>query len=130
MNVARVDNQVRSLVLRVIVTSTIISALIAVAFGVVSGPNAAISPLAGAAVAIASFFVLVFTVTMSVDDDGRGRYAKGFVIALGFVKLGVIGVLIWWLVSRNMIDPITFLAGFSSVVVALMIEGMRMKGRS
>jgi hypothetical protein len=79
---------------------------------------------------MASFAVLAYTVAKAFSGTaGLGR-SNAAVLAIGFLKLGLLGAALWWLVSRNMIEPVTFIAGFSSVVVALLIEGVRIKGRA
>ena len=104
-------------------TAVIAAVLMSAVVVIISGTENAASLAAGAAVAIASFFVLVFTVTRSMSDGSN--FSKAAIAGLGFLKLGLIGVLLWWLVSKKMIEPITFLAGFSTVVIALLIEGLR-----
>jgi hypothetical protein len=119
----------KALMRRVVITSLVIAAVI-VGIALILGRNEyAISLAAGAAVAMASFAVLAYTVAKAFSGTtGLGR-SNAVVLALGFLKLGLLGAALWWLVSREMIEPITFLAGFSSVVVALLIEGIRLKGR-
>lgn len=118
---------VRSMVKRVIAVAIVI--LVAMSISVVASrhPLETVSLAAGGAVAIASFLVLVFTVTRAMCDGGGGT--KLLVIVVGFVKLGALGAALWWLVNRDMIHPMTFLAGFSSMVLALLVEGLRVRRR-
>jgi hypothetical protein len=117
--------EVRAMVKRVILTSIAILILMAISVVASRHPIETVSLLAGTSVAIASFLVLVFTVLWTMADDGGGT--KPFVIVIGFVKLGLLGAVLWWLVSRDLVHPITFLAGFSTVVLALLVEGLRGK---
>ena len=87
------------------------------------GAAAAFSVGAGAAIAMASFAVLALVLVRTIAG-GRGA---GWVAALGIVKMGIIGAVLWWLLSRRFVEPLAFLGGFSTMVAALLFEGLRMK---
>lgn len=87
------------------------------------GAAAAFSVGAGAAIAMASFAVLALVLVRTIAG-GRGA---GWVAALGIVKMGIIGAVLWWLLSRRVVEPLAFLGGFSTMVAALLFEGLRMK---
>ena len=120
----------KALAKRVILISAIVALAMSAAAVIAGQPGSATSIAAGAAVAMVSFLVLVFSVARSIAGEGAGGRSHVAVLAIGFLKLGLIGVALWWLVSRKLIDPIMFLAGFSSVVIALLIEGARLKRRA
>jgi hypothetical protein len=115
---------------RVLITSLVIVLVLVGASLVFGRPDYAISLAAGAAASMASFAVLVFTVARAFSGASGICRSNAVVLAIGFLKLGLLGAALWWLVSREMIEPLTFLVGFSSVVVALLIEGMRLKWRT
>ena len=87
------------------------------------GAEAALSVGVGAAIAMASFAVLALVLVRTIAG-GRGA---GWVAALGIVKMGVIGAVLWWLLSRKVVEPLAFLGGFSTMVAALLLEGLRTK---
>ena len=87
------------------------------------GAKAALSVGVGAAIAMASFAVLALVLVHTIAG-GRGA---GWVAALGIVKMGVIGAVLWWLLSRGVVEPLAFLGGFSTMVAALLLEGLRTK---
>ncbi len=82
---------------------------------------------AGAAVAVASFLVLAIVVRHSAAGAAgrKGRASVAAVAFIGCLKLLLIGALLWWLISRALIEPLAFLAGFSTMVASLLVEGMR-----
>lgn len=130
MSAVETMDSAKTLIVRVLITSLVIALVLVGASWAFGRPDYAISLAAGAAVAMASFAVLVLTVARAFSgESGIGR-SNAAVLAIGFLKLGLLGIALWWLVSREMIEPLTFLAGFSSVVVALLIEGMRLKRRT
>lgn len=110
--------------------SLAIAALFVGAALILRRPDYAISCAVGAVVAMASFAVLVYTVARAFSRAAGSGRSHAVVLAIGFLKLGLLGAALWWLVSREMIEPLTFLAGFSTVVVALLIEGMCLKRRT
>ncbi len=120
----------KALMVRVLITSLVIALVLVGASLVFGRPDYAISLAAGTVVAMASFAVLVFTVTSAFSGTTGICRSNAAVLVIGFLKLGLLGAALWWLVSRKMIEPLTFLAGFSSVVVALLIEGLRLKRRT
>ncbi len=124
MSSAQNINPVRSLTKRVVLISLGVALIMAAVVMLIDKAVNAVSVVIGALVAIASFLVLVWMVTKAVSPS---RWPKALVAGIGFLKLGVLGAILWWLVSNKLIEPITFLAGFSSVVVALVIEGIRLR---
>lgn len=117
----------KTLVKRVILVSAVLALAMSAVAALVGQPETAVSIAAGAVAAIVSFLVLVFAVARSLAGEGGGGRSSAAILAISFVKLGLIGAALWWLVSRRMIEPITFLVGFSSVVIALLVEGVRLK---
>ena len=111
---------VARLIARVGALSLATAAVAAAAAAVMSGPAAAFSVGIGAAVALASFSVLCLSASCAA---GSG-FGAAFVAALGILKMAIIGALLWWLISRGLVEPVSFLAGFTSLVAALLIEGL------
>lgn len=94
------------------------AAAVAVAFG---GMRIAASLAAGSGIAMASFAVLVFVIVRSASGAGGAAW----VALLGVIKMGFLGAIIWWLLRRGLVDPLAFMGGFSTMVAALLIEGVR-----
>lgn len=124
MSSAQDINPIRSLAKRVVLMSLGVALIMSAVVGLADKPENAISVAIGALTAIASFLVLVWMVAKTFAPGG---WPKALVAGIGFVKLGLLGAILWWLVSNKLIEPITFLAGFSSVVVALIIEGIGLR---
>ncbi len=111
------------LILRVLGIAASMAAAMAVAALVMGRGQVALSIGVGAVVAMAGFAVLAGTISGSQGNTVRWRV--GLLTGIGMIKLGVIGVVLWWLISRALVGPFSFLAGFSTMVAALIIEGLR-----
>lgn len=108
---------------RALLTAATLCALAAAGAFAFATTKAALSIAAGGGIAMASFIVLAFVIVRSAG----GKSGAGWVAALGMVKMGVLGGIIWWLMSRGIVEPLAFLGGFSTMVAALLIEGIRVK---
>lgn len=84
-------------------------------------PQAVLSIAAGAGIAMASFAVLA-AVLLRAIKGGRGGVAIAF---LGMFKMAIIGMVLWWLLRKGIVEPLAFLGGFSTMVAALIVEGLR-----
>jgi len=49
----------------------------------------------------------------------------GFFFVVSFLKLGLLGAAIWFLLSKEIIEPMGFLVGFSIVVVMTIVKGLK-----
>lgn len=47
----------------------------------------------------------------------------GLLGLLSLLKLAVIGLLLWFLLVQKQVDPVFFLAGFTVVVIAILLKG-------
>lgn len=130
MNMAETAGSVRSLTTRVIITASLLALFSGIAALALGRTDYAISLVSGAAAAIASFIVLVLTIMRTLGGRGGLGRSGVAVLAVGFLKLALLGTVIWWLVSRRMIEPFTFLGGFSTVVLALIVEGIRVNRKA
>lgn len=108
---------------RALLLAVVLLAVAAAAALVVGTRKDAISIASGAGIAMASFAILSLVITRSL----AGRRGAGWIAALGMVKMGILGALIWWLLSRGIVEPLAFMGGFSTMVIALVIEGIRVK---
>lgn len=77
----------------------------------------ALSIAAGSIVAMAVFLIVSFVVIRTASNK---RGAKTISVLFIF-KTAAIGVLLWWLISYGIVEPLSFLGGFSTVVVALIV---------
>lgn len=109
------------LVRRVLLTAVVmLLAAVAAAF-LLGHPGAAFSIAAGSTIAMASFAVLVMVVVRTMAGGGTAYW----IAALGMAKILVIGAVLWWLLQAKAVEPLAFLAGFSTMVAALLVEGVR-----
>lgn len=122
MSSNQVVNPVYSFVKRALVFAVLISLAMTLASFAVGGARLAFSVGVGALMSMASFAVLALVVTRAF---GGGRAV--FLGFLGLVKMAVIGIVLWWLVSQKVVEPVSFMIGFSAMVAALIVEGLKKK---
>jgi hypothetical protein len=97
--------------------------LLAVAVGVAflfGKAGMIVSLIFGTAISSASFAVLSLVLVRAVKG---GRGVVWFAV-LGVFKMAILGVAIWFLLNKNIVEPITFMAGFSSVIASLIVVGL------
>jgi len=111
------------LVTRVLTTAVALLALSVAAAFVTGNRGSAFSLAAGSTIGMASFAVLAMVIVRTAAG-GRGAV---WVAALGLVKILVVGAVLWWLLNARAVEPLAFLGGFSTMVVALLIEGLRVR---
>jgi hypothetical protein len=63
---------------------------------------------------------------------GKGllRQAKpnlGSLVLRSFLKLGLLGVVLWFLLVEHFVDPFYFLIGFSFTVIGILLKGFSWK---
>lgn len=105
-------------------TSAVSSVLciIIIVCATVAGHRASVfSVLAGFIIANLSFMALSVVVIFSIT----GRKHAALMAVLGMVKMGVVGFVLWILLRKNLIEPVGFSIGFSTVVVALLMKSCR-----
>jgi ATP synthase I subunit len=117
--------QIRRLIRGVLMTETIVLAVACLVSALVMRQSgAAFSVALGAVMSMLSFVVLAVVVYKSMTGQGR---AVVLITALGTIKVLALGALLWWLISTGVADPIAFMIGFGTMVLALIIEGMKFK---
>ncbi|MBN1282260.1 MAG: hypothetical protein JXA24_00625 [Proteobacteria bacterium] len=115
---------VRGVVLRVLALTAALAAAAVAAAILFSTQRTALSLGAGAVIGALSFVALAASISCSAGSRRMGVRAA-LITGLCMLKLAAIGALLWWLVSRAVVDPLSFLMGFTAVVAALIIEGLR-----
>ncbi len=82
----------------------------------------AIGIAAGTAVGMASFTILILTLNRLMHNPTGAKTTA--ILIIGSLKLLIIGGFIWWLLHMRRVDSFAFLAGFSSVVAALLVAAL------
>lgn len=126
MTTAGAKNSARALMIRTIGLAAALAAAAALASLIFWGKRQCISVAAGACIAMASFSVLAAVIARSISGGGRSIMPVAF---LGIAKLVAIGALLWWLITRGHAEPVSFLAGFTTMVAALVIQGASARRR-
>lgn len=108
----------RKFVFRTIITTVLILLVLMVLLFFVSSKKAVLSAAVGSIIAAASFVVISIVVVTSIL---RTKVA-GLVVFLGIAKMAAIGAVLWILITKGLVEPIGFLLGFSTLIVALVVE--------
>ncbi len=122
-NATKPKSAIKGLLKRIFLISAAAMLLSVIVAIVLQVKAAAISIASGWLIGFVSFFVLVMTVVKSFS----GEHVKsiGWAIA-GVLKLGVLGGVLWLLITKGHVEPFSFMGGFSILVFALVIEGVRL----
>ena len=114
---------IRRLIRGVLMTETVILAATCLTSAfIMKESEAAFSVALGAVISILSFTVLAIVIYKSMMGQGR---AVILITMLGTIKVVVLGGLLWWLISAGVADPIAFMIGFATMVITLIIEGIK-----
>lgn len=112
----------RAFMVRTLLTAAVILGSASVVAALLRQVKMIFSLVIGGALAGLSFIVLVVVVSNALGRQGRSGWG---VAVLGLIKMGLLGALLWWLLTRGHVHPLAFLAGFSTMVAALLIQGLR-----
>lgn len=125
------NDPVKGMIRRILLISAGLALALCLASFALNKGQYSLSIAAGTFVAMASFVILVAVVLRSINigsgPDAAGRRTLFLVAVIGCLKLVIIGAVLWWLISRGLVTPMAFLAGFTTMVVSLLIEGARSK---
>ncbi len=123
---------VKKLMLRALLTAALLAAAMAVLAFALGKSGVVISIAAGAVMAMASFAVLAAVVVRAIPvacgPEAFRRQPLAVIATVGCLKLAFLGAALWVLISRDLVYPLPFMAGFSTMVAALLVEGLRLKG--
>jgi hypothetical protein len=78
-----------------------------------------LSVLAGVAISAGSFFLLHLLISQAIKRTGAGRAA--LVVAL-MAKLGVVGVVLWFVITQVPVQAVAFMIGLSTIIISMAIE--------
>jgi len=112
------------IVVRVLAIAAALAAASAAVALIAFTRKAAISIGAGAAIGALSFTALAVAVAGAARPGASGMRA-GLFTGISILKLAVVAAILWWLISCAIVEPASFLVGFSAVVVALIFERLK-----
>jgi len=75
---------------------------------------------------IANFTVFQHIITAAFGTKGISRAAKKAIIAKYYLRLAVLGILIYLLVGKKWVDPVGLAVGLSVVVISIVMLGVHM----
>ena len=78
----------------------------------------------GGLIALASFHMLQHTIRKGFAPDRVLKTKKSFIIAKFFLRFGVMGALIYIVISRQWVQPVGLTVGLSIVVISIVIFGL------
>ncbi|MBW2302636.1 MAG: ATP synthase subunit I [Deltaproteobacteria bacterium] len=89
-------------------------------------PSLTLGVILGGLAIIANFNLMQRTLTRAFDHQGRQKSGKGPIIAKYYLRLLALWVLIYFLVSYRVVDPIGLAVGLSTVVLSIVVFGILM----
>jgi hypothetical protein len=78
----------------------------------------------GGLLAIVNFGFFQFIIQRSFSSDGIVRTQKALLIVQSFIRLFILGGVIYVLITRRWVDPIGLTIGLSIVVLSIVSYGM------
>jgi hypothetical protein len=90
----------------------------------VTGHGTTLGVILGGMVVITNFGILQSTIRKAFPGDESTRIRKGLLIAKSFFRLSVLGVIIYLLITRGMVDPVGLAIGLSTVVFSIVSFGV------
>jgi hypothetical protein len=80
----------------------------------------------GGLLIIANFNVLEHTIRGAFDRNGAMKAKKKSIILKYYLRLGVMGILIYLLITKGWVNPIGLVIGLSTVVISITIMGIHL----
>lgn len=125
---------VNMFIFRTLFTCTALTGILVGAALISQNLDAIMSIAAGTLMGMASFIVLTVVVVKSLSIECKLNTKKylslPFVALAGCIKMMVLGYVLWWLIRRHLVFPVPFMGGLTTMVVALIVEGSRLKRTS
>lgn len=103
----------------------VILLLLAVASHLLMSPSFTLGLILGGLMIIANFNVLQHTVRRAFSPDGSMAGNAHAIVGKYFLRLGVMGALIYVLIARCGVDPVGLVVGLSIVVISIVQFGIR-----
>ena len=113
---ARTDRRMRATMIAVAATACVFSAVAAYAFSLRTALGVAI----GGAIAVSNLWVLTRIISSVMpDEEGPRRDAKTAWGILGGFKFVLLLGLVWFLMTKHVVDPIPLLVGFGALPIGI-----------
>jgi hypothetical protein len=80
--------------------------------------------LLGGLIAISNFHVLQHTVRRAFISDGNMRKGKFSIIVKSYLRLFALGVIIYILIDKGLVDPIGLAVGVSTILFSIVSFGI------
>ena len=89
-----------------------------------SGHGTTLGVILGGMVIIANFNILQSTIRKAFPGGESIRAGKGILITKSFFRLSALGVIIYLLITRGVVDPVGLAIGLSTVVFSIVSFGV------
>jgi len=100
----------------------ILSVAVSVVCGFIFGPHCSLSVIFAAVLSLVNFWVLWRVVQRMLQN----RRAAFFVV-LAVLKLGITGLILWWMLHQHFLDAVGILIGIGILPVALFLKGSKIQ---
>lgn len=78
----------------------------------------------GGFISIANFSFLQCTILNGLADKGGLRSKKAILLVKSFLRLFILAIVIYILITRGIVNPVGFAIGFSTIVVSIVSYGI------
>jgi hypothetical protein len=78
----------------------------------------------GGFISIANFSFLQFTVRNAFTGESGIKVKKAILMFKSFLRLFILGAVIYFLITRGIVNPVGFTIGFSTIVISIVSFGI------
>ena len=79
----------------------------------------------GGLIIIANFSFLHSTIRKAIPVDGKINSKKSVIVIKSFLRLLILGILIYVLITRGLVNPIGLTIGLSTIVLSIVCFGVK-----
>jgi len=108
----------------------LILAVLGIASFFLMRPDFTLGVLMGGFLAIANFAALQHTVRRAFNPGGAVVFNKKAIVLKYYLRLFVLGLLIYMLVTRDLVNPLGLAVGLSVIVIDIVCYGVRSAWKS
>lgn len=93
-------------------------------------PSTTLGVILGGLTIIANFNLMQRIIRRAFSPQGAMKSGKGSIIVKYYLRLLALGIIMYWLISKGVVDPIGLAAGLSIVVLSIVVLGVIMAVKS
>ena len=87
-------------------------------------PAQTLGTILGGLIIIANFKVFQHTIRKAFSSDGVLKGRRLSIIAKYYFRLLILGIIIFFLISKGLVDPVGLAIGLSTIVISVLVLGI------